>query len=188
MLKINAVLRLPLYSSGQYEIHLIRLASCQIKPRQRATRAIAITFPVPGRHVQSGPMTKASTSAQAPRPHTVHNGHSNISLTFVSFQNIKLGSSPERQQWAVRNHGSAPMYHAVPFCPYEHQSNETIPPFHQNSSFPLPYFIVPNQKCIYFFFWPCSCSFRTFLTIFCSSIRKARTMRSRTQPPHREPP
>lgn len=31
-------------------------------------------------------------------------------------------------------------------------------------------------------------SLRTFLTIFCSSIKKARTMRSLTQPAQREPP
>lgn len=40
----------------------------------------------------------------------------------------------------------------------------------------------------YFFFSLALCSFSTFLTIFCSSIRNARTMRSRTQLPHREPP
>ena len=33
-----------------------------------------------------------------------------------------------------------------------------------------------------------SLSFNTFLTIFCSSIKNARTIRSRTQLPHREPP
>lgn len=42
--------------------------------------------------------------------------------------------------------------------------------------------------CVYFFFSLWVCSFRTFLTIFCSSIRKALTMRSRTQLPHLEPP
>ncbi len=36
-----------------------------------------------------------------------------------------------------------------------------------------------------FFAWD---SLSTFFTIFCSSIRKARTMRSLTQLPHREPP
>lgn len=45
-----------------------------------------------------------------------------------------------------------------------------------------------SLKYIYFFFWLCSCSFSTFLTIFCSSIKKARTIRSRTQPPHLDPP
>ena len=33
-----------------------------------------------------------------------------------------------------------------------------------------------------------ACCLRTFFTIFCSSIRKARTMRWRTQLPQREPP
>ena len=32
------------------------------------------------------------------------------------------------------------------------------------------------------------CSFSTFFTIFCSSTRKARTMRSRTAPPLSTPP
>jgi hypothetical protein len=45
-----------------------------------------------------------------------------------------------------------------------------------------------NQVDVYFFFSAWLCSFRTFLTIFCSSMRKARTMRSRTQLPHLEPP
>jgi hypothetical protein len=45
-----------------------------------------------------------------------------------------------------------------------------------------------NQVDAYFFFSAWFCSFRTFLTIFCSSMRKARTMRSRTQLPHLEPP
>jgi hypothetical protein len=40
----------------------------------------------------------------------------------------------------------------------------------------------------YFFFSLVVCSLRTFLTIFCSSIRKARTILSRTQLPHLEPP
>lgn len=45
-----------------------------------------------------------------------------------------------------------------------------------------------RTKFVYFFFSAWLCSFSTFLTIFCSSMRKARTMRSRTQLPHLEPP
>ena len=72
-----------------------------------------------------------------------------------------------------------------PFCPIEHQSNEPVPskvPCHTSQK------ASPASRYAYFFFWPCSCSFSTFLTIFCSSMRKARTIRSRTQPPHLEPP
>src|SRR5205823_767697 len=49
--------------------------------------------------------------------------------------------------------------------------------------------LVPPLPRLYFFtpFFSCE-SFTTFLTIFCSSIKKARTILSRTQLPHREPP
>ncbi|KAH9828052.1 hypothetical protein Tdes44962_MAKER02602 [Teratosphaeria destructans] len=43
-----------------------------------------------------------------------------------------------------------------------------------------------NRKVIYFLFF--SASRMTFLTIFCSSIRKARTTRSLTQLAQRDPP
>lgn len=47
---------------------------------------------------------------------------------------------------------------------------------------------LTQASTIYFFFSLWLCSFSTFLTIFCSSIRKARTILSRTQLPHLEPP
>lgn len=91
--------------------------------------------------------------------------------------------------------GSVIMYHAVRFCPNEHQSNEPYPKEflaipHRKPSPSVEIFclVVEKIEFVYFFFWLASCSFITFLTIFCSSIRKARTIRSRTQPPHREPP
>ncbi len=49
--------------------------------------------------------------------------------------------------------------------------------------------LVPPLPRLYFLapFFSCE-SFTTFLTIFCSSIKKARTILSRTQLLHREPP
>lgn len=51
-------------------------------------------------------------------------------------------------------------------------------------SSPIPH--STQKPDIYFFLSVCSLS--TFLTIFCSSMRKARTTRSWTQLAHREPP
>jgi hypothetical protein len=45
-----------------------------------------------------------------------------------------------------------------------------------------------NRPPTYFFLLPSACSFRTFFTIFCSSIRKARIIRCRTQFEHLDPP
>lgn len=45
--------------------------------------------------------------------------------------------------------------------------------------------VSPSIPPLYFFCWD---SLSTFFTIFCSSIKKARTMRSRTQLAHLDPP
>ena len=79
----------------------------------------------------------------------------------------------------------------IPFWPNKHQSNGE--PSRPHPSIRLGARAAVNQtvlrkRSLYFFFSPDVCSFSTFLTIFCSSIRKARTIRSWTQLAHREPP
>lgn len=79
-----------------------------------------------------------------------------------------------------------------PFCMCVHSSStRQCKKFRKRltpSSFPSsPNPSFPSQKPdIYFFLSVCSLS--TFFTIFCSSMRKARTTRSWTQLAHREPP
>ena len=79
-----------------------------------------------------------------------------------------------------KDHAAPPVFHDVNTVAMKNQS-------------PFPKFRFLNQASLskrsaYFFFSLEVCSLRTFLTIFCSSIRKARTILSRTQLPHLEPP
>lgn len=53
----------------------------------------------------------------------------NVCLILISFQIIKLDfSSPKdsSRPAVIFSTAVVHMYHAVPFCPYEHQSNEPI--------------------------------------------------------------
>lgn len=63
---------------------------------------------------------------------------------------------------------------------------QKVPKRLTQSSFPHPIPFFTQKPDIYFFLSVCSLS--TFFTIFCSSMRKARTTRSWTQLAHREPP
>lgn len=117
-------------------------------------------------------------------------------LMFVSIRSPRGSSPKDSSRPAMGRLGQ--YVSCSPFCPNEHQSNEPNPqrvPCHPAHRKPIPSVeIFPHSSfcfkktVVYFFFWLASCSFITFLTIFCSSIKKARTILSRTQLPHREPP
>ena len=124
-----------------------------------------------------------SSSQLFPRPNTCDDGWHGLKSIFIA-NPIPVEKASLRRTESSQSPGCRVMAGCSPFFPCKHRSNETVN-LAQPSCPPEP---KPHSFVAYFFLSDWVCSLSTFLTIFCSSMRKARTTRSRTQLPHLEPP
>ena len=91
------------------------------------------------------------------------------------------------EESSPNNRNSLPAV-CISCSPFSMVNTKAMKTVHPSAVNPPPTAHYPRANRVYFFLSLWLCSFSTFLTIFCSSMRKARTIRSRTQLAHLEPP